>query len=86
MPAIKTSKEEIIKKSAALIWEKGYKHTSFSDLSKACAIRNAHFYYYFKDKEDLMSHVLQYASGYMNKKVFDLAYQDNLPRRFKRPA
>jgi TetR/AcrR family transcriptional repressor of nem operon len=78
MPSIKTSKEEIIQKSAALIWEKGYKHTSFSDLSKACAIRNAHFFYYFKDKEDLMSEVLLYASGYMKKKVFDIAYQDNL--------
>jgi len=78
MPAIKTSKEEIIKRSAALIWEKGYKHTSFSDLSKACSIRNAHFYYYFNDKEDLMSEVLLYAAGYMKKKVFDIAYQDNL--------
>jgi len=79
MPLVKTSKEEILQKSAVLIWEQGYKHTSFADLSKACAIRNAHFYYYFKDKEDLMAQVLQYVANHVKSKIFDLAYQDNLP-------
>lgn len=78
MPTVKTSKEEIIKKSALIIWGKGYKHTSFSDLSKACDIRNAHFYYYFKDKEDLMYQVLEYARDFINKKIFDIAYQEEL--------
>jgi TetR/AcrR family transcriptional regulator, transcriptional repressor for nem operon len=79
MPATKTSKEEILRKSTHLIWEQGYKHTSFSDLSKACGIQNAHFYYYFKDKEDLMTQVLEGASELFKQKIFSVAYRDELP-------
>ncbi len=77
MPATKTSKEEILEKSLQLIWERGYYQSSFSELSKACGIRHAHFYYYFKDKEDLMSQVLQAAHRYFKEKVFSIAYNES---------
>jgi TetR/AcrR family transcriptional repressor of nem operon len=78
VPATKTSKEEILRKSTHLIWEQGYKHTSFSDLSKACGIQSAHFYYYFKDKEDLMTQVLENAAELFRQKIFSIAYRDEL--------
>jgi TetR/AcrR family transcriptional regulator, transcriptional repressor for nem operon len=78
MPVVKTSKEEILRKSTLLIWDQGYKQTSFSDLSKACGIRNAHFFYYFKDKEDLMTQILEGASSYFKEKIFAIAYRDEL--------
>jgi TetR/AcrR family transcriptional repressor of nem operon len=78
MPAVKTSKEEILKKSSRLIWEQGYKQTSFTDLSKACGIQSAHFYYYFKDKEDLVKQILEAASQLFNQKIFSIAYRNEL--------
>jgi len=78
MPTVKTSKEEILRKSTMLIWQQGYKHTSFSDLSRACNIRSAHFYYYFKDKEDLMCQILENSRQYFKAKIFSVAFQDEI--------
>jgi len=78
MPIVKTSKEEIIRKSTLLIWERGYHQASFSELSKACGIRNAHFYYYFKDKEDLMTQVLDSVYEFFREKVFSIAHDESL--------
>ncbi|WP_373552171.1 TetR/AcrR family transcriptional regulator [Haliscomenobacter sp.] len=60
MPTIKTSKEEVLQKSMLLIWQKGYHYTSIGDLASALGMHKSHFYYYFKDKEDLMKEVLSY--------------------------
>jgi TetR/AcrR family transcriptional regulator, transcriptional repressor for nem operon len=60
MPTIKTSKEEILQKSMLLIWEKGYHYTSIGDLAATLGMAKSHFYYYFKDKEDLMKEILSY--------------------------
>lgn len=60
MPTVKTSKEEILQKSLLLIWQKGYHDTSIGDLADALGMHKSHFYYYFKDKEDLMKEILSY--------------------------
>lgn len=60
MPTVKTSKEEVLQKSLLLIWQKGYHDTSIGDLATALGMHKSHFYYYFKDKEDLMKEVLNY--------------------------
>ena len=59
MPTVKTSKEEVLLKAAHVIRQRGYAHTSMKDLAKACGIQPSHFYYYFKDKEDLMTAILE---------------------------
>jgi TetR/AcrR family transcriptional regulator, transcriptional repressor for nem operon len=59
MPTVKTSKEEVILKAAHVIRQRGYAYTTMSDLAKACDIQPSHFYYYFKDKEDLMKAILE---------------------------
>jgi TetR/AcrR family transcriptional repressor of nem operon len=79
MPLVKTSKEEILQKTAQVILRQGYRNSSFADLSKACGIRSAHFFYYFRDKEDLMTQVLELAYQYFKQKVFSVAYRDDLP-------
>lgn len=79
MPLVKTSKEEILQKTARVILRQGYRNSSFADLSKACGIRSAHFFYYFRDKEDLMTQVLELTYQYFKQKVFSVAYRDDLP-------
>ena len=59
MPTVKTSKEEVILKAAYVIRKRGYAYTSMKDLAEACGIQPSHFYYYFKDKEDLMTAILE---------------------------
>jgi TetR/AcrR family transcriptional regulator, transcriptional repressor for nem operon len=81
MPVYKTSKEEILKKSFKVFLEKGYYHTSVSDLSKACGIEKPHFYYYFKNKQDLMMSVLRYIRVWAKKNMFIHAYNENLSGR-----
>ncbi len=76
MPKVQTNKETLIKKSMLVFMKNGYYHTTLSDLAKACGIEKPHFYYYFKDKKDLMREVLIYASSHIGKLVFDIAYED----------
>ena len=78
MPKSKTSKEEIIKNAYKVFLEKGYYHTSITDLSKACSIEKAHFYYYFKDKRDIMFAVLEFIGDWANNHIFIHAYKVNL--------
>ncbi len=59
MPTVKTSKEEVLLKATAVIRQRGYAYTSMKDLAEACDIQPSHFYYYFKDKEDLMTAILE---------------------------
>jgi TetR/AcrR family transcriptional regulator, transcriptional repressor for nem operon len=78
MPAYKTSRAEIIKEAFQVFLKKGYYHTSISDLSKACKIEKAHFYYYFKDKKDLMISVLGFGKEWAIKNMFVHAYNQKL--------
>jgi TetR/AcrR family transcriptional regulator, transcriptional repressor for nem operon len=70
MPIYKTSREEIIKKSFKVFLEKGYYHTTVSDLSKACQIEKSHFYYYFESKNDLMFSALGFIKVWASENLF----------------
>jgi AcrR family transcriptional regulator len=79
MPKIKTDKGTILVKALQLLRTNGYYHSSLSDLAKACGVEKAHFYYYFKDKQDLMKEVLIFTRQYIGKNIFDVAYLEDLP-------
>ena len=69
MPVVKTSKEEVVVKALLFIRQHGYANASMTDLAKACDIQPSHFYYYFKNKEDLMSEILAYTLKYFQERV-----------------
>ena len=83
MPVVKTSKEEILKKAFRVFLEKGYYHTSVSDLSRACNIEKPHFYYYFKNKQDLMISILRFVRIWAKKNLFAYAYNETLEPRVR---
>jgi TetR/AcrR family transcriptional regulator, transcriptional repressor for nem operon len=75
MPVLKTSKEEVIMKSSQIIRQRGYASASMNDLAKACDIQPSHFYYYFKNKEDLMTEILTYSAKYFQERI--MIYADD---------
>ena len=77
MPVYKTSKAEILEKAAHVFRQKGYFHTTISDLAEACGIEKPHFYYYFKNKKEIMEEVLKYIDDLMEKYVCEIAYNEN---------
>jgi TetR/AcrR family transcriptional regulator, transcriptional repressor for nem operon len=78
MPVVKTSKEEVIVKALQIIRQRGYASASMNDLAKACDIQPSHFYYYFKNKEDLMGEVLSYTAKYFEERIMIYAYDTTL--------
>ena len=78
MPAKKTSRESIILQALQVFRRQGYHHTSIKDLSEACGIQKAHFYYYFKNKEGIMDEILRTVNAYFEHKVLAYAYDDDL--------
>lgn len=70
MPKLKTSKEEVLQKVIPMIRTRGVLHSSMSELAKACDIQKSHFYYYFKNKEQLIEEVLKVINSYFNYNFF----------------
>ena len=79
MPTYKTSKAELLEKCTIVFREKGYYHTTISDLAKACAIEKPHFYYYFSSKKHLMQEVLKYSDSLLENYICTIAYNDEYP-------
>ncbi len=77
MPKQKTDRDTILRKSLDVFLQKGYYHTKFSDLGQACGLEKSHFYYYFKNKEDLMLGVLDFTLRSVQQQIFDKAYDEN---------
>jgi len=77
MPKNKTSKEEILAKAYEVFKTKGYHQTKLSDLADACGLEKPHFYYYFKNKKQLMTEVLRYSCDKMDEWVFDKAFNES---------
>lgn len=73
MPKVLTNKKELIGKAIKVFLKNGYYNSSFSDLAKACDIEKSHFYYYFKDKRDLMNQCLNAFSQQIQENVFDIS-------------
>lgn len=78
MPIKKTSKNELLTKSAQVFRENGYSNTSISDLSKVCGVHNANFYYYFTDKENLMEETLKFVHEFFLENAIKKAYDESL--------
>lgn len=76
MPKIQTDKETLIKKSMQVFIKNGYYRTTLSELAKACNVEKPHFYYYFKDKKDIMNEVLNYSSKQIENLVFSIAFEN----------
>ena len=76
MPKHKTDRDTILQKSLAVFLQKGYYHTKFSDLGEACGLEKSHFYYYFKNKEDLMLAVLDFTYRNAKQHIFNKAYDE----------
>lgn len=53
-------RDDVIKKSAKLFYYNGYNNTGLSMILKECNIPKGSFYYYFKNKEDLLVNVIEY--------------------------
>jgi len=52
------NRKQIISIADNLFYEKGYEHTSFTDIADSAGIARGNFYYYFKTKDDILSSVL----------------------------
>jgi len=78
MPLQKITKEEILYTAIKVFREKGFHHTSMSDLAKACGLTKGLFYHYFKNKNEMMEAVLKEVCDGFSRKAFSIAYQDEL--------
>lgn len=57
---LKEKKQNVIVQSANLFFKKGYVNTGVQDILDVCNIPKGSFYYYFKSKDDLLLHVIEY--------------------------
>jgi len=57
------SKERIINVALQLFCKKGYEATSVREIVEAAGVTKPVLYYYFKNKEDLLAHILQESIG-----------------------
>jgi len=51
-------KQTILEAAAKLFYEQGYDHTTTRELAKAVNMSNAGLYWHFKDKEEILFHIL----------------------------
>ena len=75
MDKITVKKNNVIKKSAKLFYYKGYKNTGLIDILNECKIPKGSFYYYFKNKEELLLSVIRYHTDNLIK-FFALTVDD----------
>lgn len=57
---LQEKKNNVIIKSADLFFKKGYVNTGIQDILDVCNIPKGSFYYYFKSKDELLLHVIEY--------------------------
>lgn len=55
----KTTRDHIIEAADQLFYQKGYGHTSFSDIADAVQISRGNFYYHFKSKDEILHAVIK---------------------------
>jgi TetR/AcrR family transcriptional regulator, transcriptional repressor for nem operon len=54
----KTTCDEIVAAADRLFYERGYEHTSFSDIADVVQISRGNFYYHFKSKDEILDAVI----------------------------
>lgn len=56
--ARESKREAIVEAADLLFYQRGYEHTSFSDIADAVRISRGNFYYYFKTKDEILDAVI----------------------------
>jgi len=69
-----STKERIIKAANTLFYQRGYTHTSFSDIVKSTGLSKGNITYHFKSKEDILHAVIE---SRLQKTRHTLAALDN---------
>lgn len=54
----KPTREQIVEAADQLFYQKGYEHTSFTDIADAVRISRGNFYYHFKSKDEILDAVI----------------------------
>lgn len=54
----KTTRDHIVEAADQLFYERGYEHTSFTDIADAVQISRGNFYYHFKSKDEILDAVI----------------------------
>ena len=54
----RTTRDHIVEAADRLFYERGYEHTSFSDIADAVEISRGNFYYHFKSKDEILDAVI----------------------------
>ena len=77
MKKTEIKKRRVIEESAKLFYFNGYMKTGLKEILEVCKIPKGSFYYYFKNKDDLLINVIDYHTnnivGYFDKAVNDLS-------------
>lgn len=55
----KITREYIVESADRLFYQRGYEHTSFSDIADFVQISKGNFYYHFKSKDEILAAVIQ---------------------------
>jgi len=54
-----TTRDHIVEAADHLFYQRGYEHTSFSDIADAVNISRGNFYYHFKTKDEILDAVIE---------------------------
>ena len=82
MKKIEIKKKMVIEESAKLFYFNGYTNTGIKEILETCQIPKGSFYYYFKNKDDLLTHVIDYHT-YNIINFFDRTVNDLSIPKFK---
>jgi AcrR family transcriptional regulator len=74
-------REEILRVSSKMFFEKGFDRTSMRDLAEATHLTTAGLYYYIKSKRRLLAEVDQFLMNEFEKKVFLTPQWEKDPER-----
>ena len=55
----RTTRDQIIEAADQLFYQRGYEHTSFSDIAEAVQISRGNFYHHFKSKDEILEAVIR---------------------------
>ena len=58
MKKANTTRDTIVEIADTLFYERGFEHTSFSDIADAVGISRGNFYYHFKSKDEILDAVI----------------------------
>ena len=82
MKKTEIKKRKVIEESAKLFYFNGYVNTGLKEILEVCNIPKGSFYYYFKNKDDLLIYVIDYHTNNIIR-FFDRTVNDLSIPKFK---